>query len=58
MKQTHINLRLPLPMIEQIERYREYLENTTGLPVNRSDAIRLLVKAGIDAKAKEMIQSE
>lgn len=54
MKQTHVNLRLPAPMIEQIERYREHLEGTTGLPVNRSDAIRLLVKAGIDIKAKEM----
>lgn len=54
MKQAHINIRLPVPMIEQIERYREHLESTTGLPVNRSDAIRLLVKTGIDIKAKEM----
>ena len=53
MKQ-HVNLRLPEELLSGVELYREQLEKKTGLPVNRSDALRLLVAAGLESKSKEL----
>jgi len=46
----HVNMRLPNDLHERVQEYRARLEKETGLPVSRSDALRLLVEAGLAAK--------
>lgn len=53
-KQTNINTRVTQDMLERIEAFKEHLNKATGLGINRSDAIRLLITAGLDAKDKEL----
>lgn len=48
-----INIRLPSDLLDQVEAYREKVEKATGLTVNRSDAVRVLLAAGLKAKDKE-----
>lgn len=52
--QKQINIRLPEDLLDQVEAYREKVEKATGLTVNRSDAVRVLLAAGLKVKAKEM----
>lgn len=52
MKQ-HITIRLPSELLDKVESYRQDLEKTTGLTINRADAIRALVAAGLEVKTKE-----
>lgn len=52
-KQTNINTRVTQDMLDRIEAFRERVNQATGLGVNRSDAIRLLISAGLEAKEKE-----
>lgn len=52
-KQTNINTRVTQDMLDRIEAFRERVNQATGLGINRSDAIRLLISAGLDAKEKE-----
>lgn len=51
--QKQINIRLPEDLLNQVEAYRDRVEKATGLTVNRSDAIRVLLAAGLEVKAKE-----
>lgn len=52
-KQTNINTRVTQDMLERIEAFKERLNQATGLGVNRSDAIRLLISAGLEVKERE-----
>ena len=51
--QKQINIRLPEELLDQVEDYREKVSKSTGLAVNRSDAVRVLLAAGLKVKAKE-----
>lgn len=55
-KQTNINTRVTQDMLDRVEAFRERTNQATGLGINRSDAIRLLIAAGLDAKEKEPIK--
>ena len=52
-KQTNINTRVTQEMLNRVEAFRERTNQTTGLSINRSDAVRLLIAAGLEAKEKE-----
>jgi len=51
--QQHLTVRLPQDLLARVEAYRQRLEKTTGLTVNRADTLRVLIAAGLDAKTKE-----
>lgn len=53
MQQAQLNVRLPQDLLDQVEAYRQKLEQATGLTVNRSDAVRVLLATGLETKAKE-----
>lgn len=44
--------RLPVEMIARIDRYAEQLTKDTGIPVQRAEAARQLLEAGLEARAK------
>lgn len=54
MQQEQINIRVPKELLDRIEEHRLALEKATGLTINRSDTIRALLSAGLEAKRKEL----
>lgn len=48
--QKHITIRLPEDLLDKVEKYRQKLEKTSGLTINRADTIRALIAAGLEAK--------
>lgn len=49
-RQHHTTLRLPEEMVEKVERYRERLEAESPVKVTRTDALRILITAGLKAE--------
>ena len=49
----HLTLRLPDETLKQVDELRERLEKQNGIPVNRADALRMLIAKGIEQRLKE-----
>ncbi|WP_236450484.1 ribbon-helix-helix domain-containing protein [Stutzerimonas stutzeri] len=50
---AHLTLRLPDETLKQVDELRERLEKQNGIPVNRADALRMLITKGIEQQLKE-----
>lgn len=48
----HISLRLAGETLAKVDELRKRLEEKTGIPVNRADALRLLINKGLEASEK------
>lgn len=49
----HLTLRLPDETLKQVDELREMLEKQNGIPVNRADALRMLITKGIEMRMRE-----
>ena len=52
----HLTLRLPDETLKQVDELRELLEKQNGIPVNRADALRMLITKGIEMRMREDAQ--
>ena len=48
---TVVNVRIPLSLVERLDRYLDKLETETGLATNRGALIRHAVKVFLESKA-------
>ena len=53
---AHLTLRIPDETLKQVDELRERLEKQSGIPVNRADALRMLITKGIEMRLKEDAQ--
>lgn len=53
----HLTLRLPDETLQQVDKLRELLEKQSGIPVNRADALRMLIAKGAEQRLKEIEES-
>lgn len=49
VEQTHITIRIPVEMLEQVEAHRRKLEQLNRQRVSRASAFRALIDAGLEA---------
>lgn len=50
----HLTLRVPTELLAKVETYQAAVEEQTGIPVKRADALRAALETGVDAKLKEL----
>jgi hypothetical protein len=48
-----VSVRLPAEVLERVERYRRQLEARSPVPVRTTDALRLLILAGLKVEEGE-----
>ena len=53
---AHLTLRLPDETLKQVDELRERLEKQSGIPVNRADALRMLIAKGIEMRMREELE--
>lgn len=50
---AHLTLRLPDDTVKQVDEVRARLEKQNGIPVNRADALRMLINKGLEQDKKD-----